>query len=443
MATMTTNTDNQLELSVDITGSTKSYLLATATSYLEKDIKFKINVPTVGAATLNITDNNSDVTVGTAAEGKYLLTNSLTGTMTFASAGWITTNGDSATDTTVQVGKIAQSTLVQGSTAISSGATVNPTASTQTINITAGYEAARTIKVGPISAGPKGVITSGTASLGALTYTYNTTNENFDISGTATISAATVGTAGYMSVDDGAKNGNSNTVTQTVDKVTVGTIIASGSAGTVTPVISRTAKPNSDTWTDAANGDATGTKPVSGVYVQVDAPAVAKSVSVQGTVTAAGYGTADYHIKETAQSITMGSAAALTKYIPITTSSVAVTGGALNNKSSSATFTNATTSNSNTSGIVIQTKGTAGRAKITYNQATNGWVTAAAGGDVSGGGAVSTSTWDGTAYYLTGVTVAKPTSSGSTNTFLLTLPNGSDTMTLTITADNSGNVTIT
>lgn len=323
MAKMTTNTDSQLELSVVIAGSgDKSYLLETASSYLANDIKFKTSVPAVGAATLGITDNATDVTVGTAADGKYPLTNSLTGTMSFASAGWIGAAGASATDGTVQVGKIAQSSLANGSTAINSGATVNPTASTQTINIAAGYEAARTVKVGPVSAGPKATVTSGTASLGALTFTYNSTNSNFDISGTATITAPSVGTEGFIGTSatasvGGTKNGNSNTVTQTVGKITVGTEIASGSSGTVTPVISRTAKPSGDSWTDAASGEATGTKPSSGVYVQVDAPAVSKTLSVQGKVTVAGYGTADYHTKAAAQSITAGSAAAATKYIPI------------------------------------------------------------------------------------------------------------------------------
>jgi hypothetical protein len=50
--------------------------------------------------------------------------------MTFGSAGWIGMGGASATDSSVQVGKIAQSNLKNGSTTISSGATVNPTNST-------------------------------------------------------------------------------------------------------------------------------------------------------------------------------------------------------------------------------------------------------------------------------------------------------------------------
>lgn len=318
MAKMSTNTDNQLQLEVDINGSgNKSYLLSTQGKYLENDIKFKTSTPAVGAASLSITDSSTDVTIGTAADGKYPLSASLTGAMTFASAGWIGTGGASATDSTVQVGKIAQSNLKNGSADISSGATINPTSSTQTINIAAGYEAARTVKVGPVSAGPKGTVTSGAATLGTLTYTNNTTSGKFDISGTATIASPTVNTAGYVSSDAGTKNSNSNTVTQTVNKITVGTEITSGTDGKVQPVISRTAKPSGDTWTDAANGAETGTKPTSGVYVRVDAPAIDKTVSVQGIVTSDGYGTTDAHTKATAQSLTLGSSAAATKYVPI------------------------------------------------------------------------------------------------------------------------------
>ena len=107
-------------------------------------------------------------------------------------------------------------------------------------------------------------------------------------------------------------------------------------------------------------------------------------------------------------------------------------GGALNNKGASATFTNATTSNSNSSGIVILAKGTAGREPVLYNGAVNGWVNAADNTQASA--AISSSTWNGTTYYLTGVTLT------NNKSFNITVPEGQSTHTYTISVDSEGNV---
>ena len=107
-------------------------------------------------------------------------------------------------------------------------------------------------------------------------------------------------------------------------------------------------------------------------------------------------------------------------------------GGALNNKGASATFTNATTSNSNSSGIVILAKGTAGREPVLYNGAVNGWVNAADNTQASA--AISSSTWNGTTYYLTGVTLT------NSKSFNITVPEGQSTHTYTISVDSEGNV---
>lgn len=116
--------------------------------------------------------------------------------------------------------------------------------------------------------------------------------------------------------------------------------------------------------------------------------------------------------------------------------SPAFDGGALNNKGASATFTNMTTSASNTSGIAILAKGTAGRDAVLYNGAVDGWVTASDNATASG--AVASSTWDGTTYYATGVTLTNG------KAFDITVPNGtSGTVTFHFAVDASGNTTIT
>lgn len=166
-----------------------------------------------------------------------------------------------------------------------------------------------------------------TATLGNPTYISDSNNTNygkFTITASGTIAKPTVSPAGYVNGNDtiGTRQTGAINGTKVLNKITVGTTISSGSSGKVTPVISRTPKPSDDTWTDAASGAATDTKPTSGVYVQVDAPKIDKTIGVQGTVTAEGYGTTSQYNKATAQSITAGSAAAATKYVPITTTSM-------------------------------------------------------------------------------------------------------------------------
>lgn len=120
----------------------------------------------------------------------------------------------------------------------------------------------------------------------------------------------------------------------------------------------------------------------------------------------------------------------------VKTASPAFDGGALNNKGATATFTNMETSASNTSGVAILAKGTAGRDAVLYNGAVSGWVTKS--DNASASAAVASSTWNGTTYYATGVTLTNGKS------FNITVPNGSsDTVTFHFSVDANGNTTIT
>lgn len=111
-------------------------------------------------------------------------------------------------------------------------------------------------------------------------------------------------------------------------------------------------------------------------------------------------------------------------------------GGNLNSKSASAVFTNATTSSTNSSGVTILTKGSAGRDAVLFNGAVNGWVNKSDNANALR--AVSASTWNGTNYYLTGVTL------GNGKSFDITVPNGnSDPITYHFSVDSNGNTTIT
>ena len=94
--------------------------------------------------------------------------------------------------------------------------------------------------------------------------------------------------------------------------------------------------------------------------------------------------------------------------VVVGSATVKMTGGTLTSKSASVTPTNAvlgTGTDGNLSGIVILAKGTAGRTKVTYNGAVSGFVVASSGATISGGSAISASTWNGTTYYVNEVTV--------------------------------------
>ena len=117
------------------------------------------------------------------------------------------------------------------------------------------------------------------------------------------------------------------------------------------------------------------------------------------------------------------------------TASVNVKGGALTNKTASATFSNATVSSTDTSGISVQTKGSAGREAVSYNGAVNGWVKIANNTVCSN--AVSSSSWNGQNYYLTGVNLTNG------KEFNITVPNGNgDTITFHFAVDANGNTTV-
>ncbi len=115
------------------------------------------------------------------------------------------------------------------------------------------------------------------------------------------------------------------------------------------------------------------------------------------------------------------------------TASPSFTGGALGDKSASATFTNMTTSTTNSSGVVIATSGGASRGAVTYNGAVDGWVTKTNGANALSAG--SSESWNGTTYYATGITLTNGTQ------FNITVPDGNSTATHTISVDSEGNVT--
>lgn len=89
------------------------------------------------------------------------------------------------------------------------------------------YEEDAYYKVPNQSDGTKATVTSGSASISSLSYTYDSTNKRYNVTGSATIGAPTVSTAGYISSSAGTRNTNTASVSTTVSETNMsGALVA-------------------------------------------------------------------------------------------------------------------------------------------------------------------------------------------------------------------------
>lgn len=422
MATMINDTTNNLwVLEQTATGAgTFTDLLTTENKFLDKNISIKSTIPSAQNPTLTITDKSStNITIGTVSQGYYPLSAALTGTLTVGTPGWITTSGLSAQDESVIVGRIAQSTLKNGDTAINSGATITPSVdSNQTINISAGYNSARTVIVAPMSSGTKAVANvtiSGTATTPTLANTAsaitNKTQVNIDGSFTTSTSdinsiyyvaftanapattpsvAKNISTAGYLgptgSTTQISSSGSISAKSQLYyAKITSGAITVGGNSSQVgAPTIT---KYNTDGSNNGVNvnsiaftGSASTTEPTSGNYVAVQVAIPAKSIAPTVSLDTSGW------IGDTSQ-ITINnvtsSARTLQVYIPLTSGALARGAGVANASSGNITLGTKTTTQP-TSGKYITVTG-------------SGTVSVGTGGYLAASTSLSSNT--ATAYY--------------------------------------------
>jgi len=333
--------------------------LETENSFLDKDINIQITTPSAATPTLDITDITGSITMGTAIDGIYSPTADLSGNVNIATSGWITAGNKAVSESGVKIGKVNQSTLKNGNTAIASGAEITPSDEDQTINISEGYNAARTVVVKAASESNPATVASGNATISTLTYTADSANHTFDISATEEIPAPSVTTPGFISTTKGTKTAGTATVAATVDEITVG-VTASATTKKVKPVIARTAKPSGDAWVDAASGAATTSKPSAGAYVRVDAAAIAESVTATGKVSQAGYGTTTDYQADTATTINVGTNAADSAYVPITAGTVTANGTTVNSVALAYNSTGGNFDVTGSANIPAPTVGTAG-----------------------------------------------------------------------------------
>lgn len=399
MATMTNDTTNNLwVLEQTATGAgTFTDLLTTENKFLDKNISIKSTIPAAKNPALAITDKGTtNITIGSASGGYYPLTTSLTGKLTVSSAGWITTDGFSATDSTVTVGRIAQSILKNGQTTINSGSTITPSVTaTQTIDITAGYNTARTIKIGPMSSGTAAaskVTISGTATkptlantssaisgktqvnISGITESTSDIDTDYYIALTANAPATTptftksITTAGYLGPVGTATNtqitteGNIDAKDQLYfAKVTSGKATVGGNSSTVGALtISKYSTDGSENGKNvnsvAFTGNASTTEPTSGNYVAVQV--VVPKVSISPTVTLNNAGWIG-NVNQILKSNVTSNGSTTQIYIPLTSGQLAQGTGSANASSATITLgTKTTTQPSSGKYITVTGSGT-------------------------------------------------------------------------------------
>ena len=292
--------------------------LNTKNTFVDKNILIDVNTPAAADPSLSLTDLTGNLAMGTAVDGYYNPKVDLTGNAAIETAGWIGSGNHAVSGTGVKVGKVAQSTLANGVTAITSGAKIIPSVhDDQTINISEGYNAARTVVVKPMEAGQKANVSSSNVAIATAdtTIAFDATSSKFKATATKAIAAPSVNTAGFISSTIGTKNGGSATLATEMNQVKVG-VTVTGTAK-VTPQITRAAKDAGDLYVDAASGAATTTKPSSGAYVRVEADAKTSDLSIVGKVSGEGYGTSSHYQTDAATQTKVGSLAAATTYVPI------------------------------------------------------------------------------------------------------------------------------
>lgn len=110
--------------------------------------------------------------------------------------------------------------------------------------------------------------------------------------------------------------------------------------------------------------------------------------------------------------------------------------GGILSGSASGTYTNAATSDTDTSGVKVVANAKASRTAVLYNGAVNGWVNKSdnAATEVT---AISNKALDSETKYITGVDIK------TSKNFNITIPNGDSTITFNFAVDSSGNVLVT
>lgn len=295
----------------------KTITFKTENRFVDADARATITTPAASNPVLSLTDKTGALSMGTATNGVYLPTVDVAGQTSIGTAGWIAADNYTVTAADYKVGTVNESLIKNGTSTVISGSTINPGPSNQTISITEGYNAARTIIIGSASASAPGVVTSGSATIDTLSYAYVAADNTYSISGSGDVSAPTVNTAGYVSGSIGTLNSNENgaTVVASVAAIELNSTL-SGATTALKPTLSKqTISING--VTDAANGNATASAPNSGAYVAVRSATNTATINSAPAIATAGYGAGTNFIAGTYATATVGAAQSDIYYIPI------------------------------------------------------------------------------------------------------------------------------
>ena len=307
----------------------KTISFKTENKFIDADARVVVSTPAASNPTLDLADNSTTLTMGTASNGVYSPTATLTGSASIASAGWIAADDYTISDTGVVVGKVNQSTISNGQSPVASGSTIVPGPTDQTITISEGYNTARTLTIGSASASSPGAVTSGSVTFteaDAISITHTDGNNYWEVTGTKDVSAPTVDTAGYVSGSIGTLNANTDGATLNM-KMPIGEISYTYSGNRfMKPEISKQAISITGV-TDAANGEATSTRPSSGTYVAVQTQGISSSIQLGAAVDTAGYIAPGIINQDTStNTISIGTNSSEVFYVPIKTTSAQVDG---------------------------------------------------------------------------------------------------------------------
>ena len=214
----------------------------------------------------------------------------------------------------------------------------------------------------------------------------------------------------------------------TANTISAGAVSLTGNKNATIPTINTVSVTISGA-TRLSSINATTTAPSSGYFVSLKATAPETTITPTPTVTTGYLG----HAAQVTGSVKTNTTASVTYYIGLDAAALQLGGGALSNKTTSAAFTNASTSSSDTSGVQIVTSAGVTRNAITCTNNTAGWLPT-----INTTMAAVTDSWSTNTYYLTGVVLT------NNKTFNITIPNGTEgNLTLHFSVDNNGNTTIT
>ena len=353
---------------------------------------------------------------------------------------------------------IKKGTITNGATLPSGGSSTDIAYNTY-LKVDSGYYAnavyyKATAAAGTLSAADSAAITaynyptSGTATEWGFkpTLTYNSTSEKFDYGGSKAVTVrghAKVTKNGYLTSSNNTYSDVTVTVKaeESLDKVVLGAS-ASGTAK-VTPTISKQSVPEG--VTDAGSGGTILTAdnpPTTGVYLAVKSGASANTLTLNPSVSTAGYGTTSQYgtVAAANRQVSVGANASAVTYIPIKTASPVFDGGAVTASAANnagLTLAAAYQDASHTdvdpgTGLAFTASGS--RAAVLYNGAVSGWVSKADDTQALGTGSGSKK------YYISAITLASGKSLTLTNQGTLTVPAASKgTVNITTNKTTSNN----